>query len=119
MIGKNVLVPLEDLIDVAAIHLTVLDKRDVAIQIANQRSAQITELISVIELKDKKITNFMQAVTDLREENSLLHRDLSGANVRIAGLKPWATLGKVTVVIIVVAVVVGAVVIIQEAIAPG
>lgn len=93
----HAIVPVKDLIQIAAIRLTVEEKREEARDLAISRAKEIAQLrsgLSSLQAENKNLTGQNEM---LQDELAYVEEDRDKALKKVSGLKPWAVVGKITV----------------------
>lgn len=81
----------------AAIRLTIDEKKEQYKQDAVGRGKEILALRGAMAKKDAQIGNLEGQNEQLRDENEYLQADLGECNMKSAKLRPWATIGRIAV----------------------
>lgn len=93
----NAIVPIRDLIEMAAIRLTVDEKREEQRSIAISRAKEIDQLrkgLSSLQAENKNLSGQNEM---LQDELAFSEEAMKGCSTKAARLKPWATIGRITV----------------------
>jgi hypothetical protein len=93
----HAVIPISDLIHMAAVRLTIDEKKEQYRMDALGRSKEILALRGVLDKKDRQIGNLEGQNEQLRDENEYLQMDLAECDMKSAKLRPWATMGRIAV----------------------
>jgi hypothetical protein len=95
LIGDNAIIPVRDLITIAA-HRVYLEDRAVSFKVeAIERGKEGLALRQVIGKKNDEVRLLNEQLTLLRGQVSIMDEMVASCGERESKLRPWATIGKV------------------------
>ncbi len=104
LIGDNALVPVRDLITIAAHRLYLEDRAGSFKEEAIERGKESFALRQIIDKKNDEVKLLDEQLTRLRGELSMMDDMLVACEERESKLRPWSTIGKVGTVTVSLAV---------------